>query len=304
MKTSCVVVTYNRLALLRECIEAISKQTIKADSIYIVDNCSSDDTPRYLENLKIEGSDVVVITHNTNTGGAGGFAAGIERAVADGCDYVWIMDDDTIPSPTALEHLVNAMQTTENTGFACSKVIWTDGTPAVMNPANFLTGKDAKLPVNYYSSGNGLFLARSCSFVSVMFRAEIFREIGLPYAEFFIWCDDEEFTTRATNAGYTNFYVDQSVVTHKTATNYSFDITQAPDNAAWRFYYQARNSLFMKRKSKNRAAYLLTIMNKYRQYCRKIKRRPSKESRKAFKDAVKRGCIDAIKFNPEIKFPS
>ncbi|MDE6716225.1 MAG: glycosyltransferase family 2 protein [Muribaculaceae bacterium] len=303
MKISCVVVTYNRLSLLKECISAIAAQTVKPQSIYIVDNCSTDATPQYLESLSVEGSDVIVVSLDKNTGGAGGFSVGIDRALSDKCDYVWIMDDDTIPSPTALEHLVNALQRTSNTGFACSKVLWTDGTPSVMNPANFLTGKGSTLPVNYYSDGNGLFLARSCSFVSVIFNAEIFYKIGLPYAEFFIWCDDEEFTLRATNAGYTNFYVDQSVVTHKTATNYSFDISQAPDNAAWRFYYQARNSLFMKRSKHNRVAYIFTVLNRYRKYCRLIHRRPA-DSRKQFIIAVKRGCRDALTFNPVIKFPS
>ena len=38
-----------------------------------------------------------------NTGGAGGFALGIRHALDAGpCDLLWLMDDDTVPEPTAL----------------------------------------------------------------------------------------------------------------------------------------------------------------------------------------------------------
>ena len=48
------------------------------------------------------------MTARTNTGGAGGFAIGIRRALELGCDAVWLMDDDTVPEPEALAALVRA----------------------------------------------------------------------------------------------------------------------------------------------------------------------------------------------------
>ena len=41
--------------------------------------------------------EVTLHTLPTNTGGAGGFAAGLAFALADGADLVWLMDDDTVP---------------------------------------------------------------------------------------------------------------------------------------------------------------------------------------------------------------
>ena len=44
-----------------------------------------------------------------NEGGAGGFHEGMRRAHAEGgCDWLWLMDDDTIAAPDALERLLEA----------------------------------------------------------------------------------------------------------------------------------------------------------------------------------------------------
>jgi len=48
-ETVCaVVVTYNRKELLLECLEAIRKQTRPVQGIYLIDNASTDGTPKLL----------------------------------------------------------------------------------------------------------------------------------------------------------------------------------------------------------------------------------------------------------------
>ena len=49
MKVNCVVVTYNRLALLRECLAAIEKQTYPIHKVIVIDNCSTDGTEDFLK---------------------------------------------------------------------------------------------------------------------------------------------------------------------------------------------------------------------------------------------------------------
>ena len=50
MKYGVVIVTYNRLELLKECLLCIDKQVKKFDSVLIVDNYSTDGTREYLKN--------------------------------------------------------------------------------------------------------------------------------------------------------------------------------------------------------------------------------------------------------------
>ena len=102
----CVVVTYNRLDLLKECIQAIEKQTHSVEHFFIIDNCSTDNTWEYLQSIKSE--KLIPIHLDKNLGGAGGFNAGLKTFINKSkSDYVWIMDDDTIPTSTALEKLIN-----------------------------------------------------------------------------------------------------------------------------------------------------------------------------------------------------
>ena len=49
MKINCVIVTYNRLSLLKECISALKNQTYKINKIYIINNNSTDGTSDYLQ---------------------------------------------------------------------------------------------------------------------------------------------------------------------------------------------------------------------------------------------------------------
>jgi glycosyltransferase involved in cell wall biosynthesis len=51
MKINCVIVTYNRLSLLKECISALKNQTYKINKIYIINNNSTDGTSDYLQEL-------------------------------------------------------------------------------------------------------------------------------------------------------------------------------------------------------------------------------------------------------------
>lgn len=302
MKVNCVIVTYNRVELLKENLKALQEQSFPIHKIFVIDNHSTDGTREYLLRFE-EDPSVKVIVLPENIGGAGGFSRGLEEAVLDGCDWVWMMDDDTIPTADALKNLSEATSVTERIGFVCSKVIWTDGTPHKMNMPVLEYGRRSERPFNLYSNGDGLLLCRKCSFVSVMVNAKAVYEVGLPIGELFIWHDDVEFTERLSLAGYINLYVDRSVVLHKTSVNYTSDISTAPVDSSWKFYYQARNSLYVhRRKKKNAILFFFSVFNKYRRYVRKIDKR--KDEKKAFKKAVWRGCIDALKFNPKIKYIS
>ena len=106
-KIVAVIVTYNRLELLKEAIQAVKAQTELPKKVIIVNNNSTDDTKEYLESIK---SELITPVHlEENLGGAGGFYHGIKKAYNEEADWVWIMDDDTIATPTALEKLVNCL---------------------------------------------------------------------------------------------------------------------------------------------------------------------------------------------------
>lgn len=96
-----VVVTYNRLSLLKECIDALRHQTYKNFRIVIVNNGSTDGTCEWLS-LQ---NDLIVISQE-NSGGAGGFYTGLKYVAEHAYDYCWFMDDDVICNVDALQELL------------------------------------------------------------------------------------------------------------------------------------------------------------------------------------------------------
>ncbi len=60
-----------------------------------MNNASTDGTRGYLEEHGVLAWDEIEYHElDTNTGGDGGFARGMELALASGCECIWTMDDD------------------------------------------------------------------------------------------------------------------------------------------------------------------------------------------------------------------
>lgn len=247
-----VVVTFNRLSLLTEAIEALKKQTVQLKDIIVVDNGSTDGTGAWLDNQV-----GIVVKHQANSGGAGGFSSGISYATSYDADWVWLMDDDTICEPGALENLLKgaAQVTDSKIGFICSKCVWVDRKPHYMNLVDIKPFFNNDLPFNLYDEHN-LLLTDGCSFVSVLININAIMELGLPYKEFYIWGDDQEYTRRITRAGYLGLYSSNSISVHKTPSNYRAYVYNDDIKNLWKHKCGFRNELFMIRKSKGIVYYL------------------------------------------------
>ena len=97
-----LVVTFNRKALLLECLAGIRAQLRKPDHVLVVDNASTDGTQ---EAVTAQFPEFQYLRMEKNTGGAGGFSHGIQTAYDLGYEWIWVMDDDVEPYPEALETL-------------------------------------------------------------------------------------------------------------------------------------------------------------------------------------------------------
>ncbi len=252
-RVAAVVVAYNREALLRETLDALAAQTVKPDVLIVVNNASTDGSEAVAERaVDAWGKTARLISLKKNTGGAGGFAVGIaaalthERVLKAKLDWVWVMDDDTVPSATALEAALAAHRSYCDSGqddlaVMGSRVVWIDGSGHAMNTPK------PKIGASRHERDRAVAAAampiRSISFVSAFLRAPRIREVGLPVADYFLWNDDFEFSARMLRNAR-GLFVPQSVVTHKTKHSGSSD--QDPGE---RFYVEVRNKLWVFRHS-------------------------------------------------------
>ena len=215
---STVVVTYNRSTELIRCINAVINQTLKIDSLVIVNNASTDDTLQKIAGyLSISLSDyekkyeelillkkigticIYIINKLKNTGGAGGFHVGLKCAREQlDSDFVWLMDDDGYPTPNCLELL---FAFADRYDYIMPTSINIDNHSQLSWPTRTKNGKKTILYdelkeswgelMEYVTPFNGVLLSRKC-----------IDEAGYVNKDFFIWGDDYEHYYRCRKKGF------------------------------------------------------------------------------------------------------
>lgn len=293
-RVAAVVVTYNRKDLLLECIEALlAQESIDLLDILIIDNASTDGTSEALSQY-INNSLIQYVNTGENLGGAGGFSFGIELAVSEGYSWIWVMDDDCIPSTSALSVFLKFdEQNSGSYGFLSSKVLWSDGTLCSMNvQRRTLTEEVSKFDKE-------VIPIAMASFVSLFLPVSVVQCFGLPIKEFFIWTDDWEFTRRISR-NMPCYLLVNSTVTHKSKSNIGADIASDDISRLNRYKYLYRNDVYLYRREGLRGFVYEVLRLSYH---------IGRVLFSAKNNRLKRlGCIifgtrEGLRFNPEIVFP-
>lgn len=248
MKNGVVIVTYNRLELLKECIGCVCSQSLPFSDVILVNNCSTDGTTEYLDawsaarrESMTDGPVVTVLHQKENLGGAGGFYAGLAAAGQKELDWVLLIDDDAMIACDYMERLL-----------ACKKNL-SEGTPPAMAGSVWTAGKldlthrrriKSKLlfieqPVAK-EAYQDVFVCDCATFCGLVISGRALQDIGLPKKEYFIWYDDSEYCLRlAAQGGIT--VVPEARLNHKTKLPGAGD--GLLERTGWRHYYGYRNRL-------------------------------------------------------------
>lgn len=284
-----MVVTYNRLPLLRQCLAALTSQTALGLTIFLIDNASTDGTAEAVAAMTLP--NLVYRNTGKNLGGAGGFAYGVREAALAGYDALWLMDDDTLPTPTALAEFLQADRDLHGRyGWLSGRALAPDGTDQPMNLQRVTPYKD--LP-NFDGTRIPAVMA---SFVSLFLRTETVRRYGLPIAEFFIWSDDWEYTRRISRA-QPCYVIPASRVVHAMQNPGIVNIA-ADVPARWeRYRYFYRNDVVLYRREGVRG--WLWLLAKDAWHTVQVLRSP--QGRKAWRiGIIWKGFFAGVRFAPEI----
>lgn len=292
MNITAVIVTFNHQKLLEECLSCLKKQTYQLNNIIVIDNASTDTTEEFMEKY-IDDSQVTYKKLKSNTGGAGGFNKGISEAVKKNDDFIWLMDDDTMPQSDALGQLIRAAEDLNNDfGFLASNVRWIDGNPCLMNVPKPVTVWNKAI------NGNNFVEVSQATFVSLFIPMKVIQDVGLPIKDFFIWNDDTEFTIRITSK-YKSYFIPDSYVVHKMAENHGVNIVEE-ENRIPRYFYSYRNRYYVAKKygDKRLAKYyahlgldIVHVVAKSKYKLKKIK-------------VIFKGYFSGLFFNPSIEYIS
>lgn len=239
-KIAIIIVTYNRLEILKKCIEKIENQNIA--NVLVIDNASTDGTREYIKS-KINYN---IRYYNTgkNLGGAGGFSFGIKKAVELKYEYALVMDDDTMLQDNTLEELKKGIDKVKEFSFLACKVLWKDNNLCLMNKPKIA----ADILEYHRYLQDGIIEINSSSFVGCLINIKYVLTVGLPISEFFIWGDDVEYTTRLSKVA-PGFLVSNATVIHECANNDSINIYNETNvDRVKRYKFLYRNRFYNMRK--------------------------------------------------------
>ena len=204
---AAVVVTYNRKDYLADLLPSLLAQTRPLQAIYVVDNASTDGTREFLDAEYADHPVVHRVYLTENTGGSGGFHAGVVRAYADGHDWFWLMDDDVLALPDGLEGL---LRYTGRAGCIHGRRIDFHGGAFFWQPRiNEFLG----IPLPYlrdpFEDGTDCFETNSGVFEGMLVSREVVARIGPPDPRFFITWDDAVYAllaSRVTKVVYVDHF--------------------------------------------------------------------------------------------------
>lgn len=234
---AAVVITYNRLELLKEVITALKNQSKKIDKIIVVNNSSNDGTKEWLEQ-----QDEIHLINQENLGSSGGQYTGIKTAYNLGYDWIWTMDDDIVPDIKCLENLLNypgdylikaPLRYDSNLNPFLNDAVSYNFT----NPFRSIWNRI----INTKDVSNEIIEAIGITFEGPLIHRSVIEKIGFPNPNFFIFADDTEFFVRANRAGFISIIVTSSKLYRK------IDLPKNIYQFTWKTFYIIRNLIWLDR---------------------------------------------------------
>lgn len=222
-KVGVITVTHNSAGVLPDFLDSVARQTYTRFTLYVVDSGSSDSSVAVIEDDDRLSARVWVEASAENIGIAEGNNRGIARALQDGCDWILLLNNDTVFEGDLLDGLIGVA---ESRGIDLlsplieaaepSGSIWYAG--GHMNRwQSFRTvheraGKPlSAAPTGLRSTGFG---SACCLLVS----RSVISATGLMNPLLFVYFDDVDFAIRARAAGFEFWYTDGVRMLHKASS--------------------------------------------------------------------------------------
>ena len=207
----CVILNWNGWRDTINCLSALSRTLYSKLSVTVVDNCSADDS---VMRIREAYPDVTLIQNASNLGFGGGVNVGLRHVLPQQPDYVWLLNNDTEPSPSALGELVRKAGSDDRLG-AIGSVLFYAHDP---NRVQAWGGGKVNCWVGY---GSHSTVPREDSWfnyltaASVLLPRRALEDVGLFDERFFLYWEDTDLCFRLRRQGWKLGVAGEAMVLHK-----------------------------------------------------------------------------------------
>lgn len=236
------------------CLKTLKNIQVPKDcrfEILVVDNASGGDA---VARIKNGFPGITVLEQKENLGFAGGNNVGIQYALQNNCDYVWLLNNDTEVDKNSLAGLLEVFDS-KHVGIAGSKiyffpgfefhhdryadkergkVIWHVG--GQVDWANMYASHKGvdEVDAGKYETSITVPFVSGCSF---MISRDVLSQIGVLDEQYFMYYEDFDYCMKAKQKGFSVRYAPKSIVWHKNSGS-----SGRPGNNLHE-YYLTRNRL-------------------------------------------------------------
>jgi hypothetical protein len=221
-KVFIIILTWNRLSDTLECLESVKKIVYPNYEIMVVDNGSTD---KSAEAIAAKYPEITLIKNESNLGYAAGNNKGIEKALHMGCDYVFILNNDTTVDAACLDELVKTAEADPRIGAAGSKiylhqdpsVVWYAGGDICFREAISVTRGWFKRDHPSYDRPGEVSFITGCAMLA---KRTAIEAVGLLDPEYVSYLEDTDWCWRMAQKGFKLAYVPGGKVYHKVSQSF------------------------------------------------------------------------------------
>lgn len=246
-RVAVAIVNYNGGEYIINCLHALAKQTQAPDIVVVVDNASTDGS---LQQVREDFPDVELIELEENIGFAGGNNRAFEKI--DGCEWVALINPDTVPQPDWFEALLAATERNPGIDVFASKLVdmkdsrRIDGTGDVYHVCGLSWRRHHGMyPEDIDAKWDPVF--SPCA-AAAMCRLDAVRSVGGFDEAYFCYNEDVDLMFRMRLMGIECAYVENSVVHHMgsglTGRDSDFCVYHGHRNLVWTYVKNMPGLLF------------------------------------------------------------
>ena len=208
-QVAVVVLNWNGWQDTLTCLSSLLALEGPAPKLLVVDNGSSDDS---VAQIKAKMPELELIQTGANLGFGGGCNAGIRQALADGAEYVWLVNSDATVDPAALSALLQVAHDQPAAG-AIGSVLYEMDTPHAIQ---LWGGGRVNLWLGFSRHQANAASVDFISGASLFLRSAALSEVGLfDDTRFFMYWEDADLAFRLRRAGWQLAVAEKSRLWHR-----------------------------------------------------------------------------------------